>query len=490
MNRNSRLYPLVCLITGTIIIAAGIYTLSAGDVVLHVASLIGGGVVTVQGTGLILSAVLKRKTLSKAASGNVLFGGFFNVLSGIFIMMLPKIGYAPIYFVFTAYIFVNALIKIIDYVIDRRDNVPGRLKELLLFVFFIVFGILMVFVPGMGERSFLVVAGIYCILYGAFLLSDFVFQCLPEKIRRKFTGKMTLPMPALLSTLLPFLNLKSRRRKNILDPENAKKELLTFYPAGKETDEAPDMEVMIHVSEKGLGTLGHCDLCFEGEVLSYGSYDLDSVSMFGGVGDGIFIAAKKEPYVRFYVTATPREIYSYGFRLNDKQKQAVKEEIAKIKEMVYPWEPPLSNMIKENPAAKGESVFDWGSKMWNCTGSNFYKFKSGKMKTYFAVTSNCVMMVDGIVRKACADTTAPRTVLTPGVYYDYLEHLLAMVGSPVFCRNIYNAESTSDWHYTPRIPYSSPELEKMTETEANHRAKKQKADKKEKNAKITGKKCS
>ena len=78
MNRNSKLYPLVCLITGAIIIAAGIYTLSAGDVILHVASLIGGGVVTVQGAGLILSAILKRKNLSKAAMGNVLFGGFFN----------------------------------------------------------------------------------------------------------------------------------------------------------------------------------------------------------------------------------------------------------------------------------------------------------------------------------------------------------------------------------------------------------------------------
>ncbi len=217
MNRNSKLYPLVCLITGAIIIAAGIYTLSAGDVILHVASLIGGGVVTVQGAGLILSAILKRKNLSKAAMGNVLFGGFFNALSGIFIMMLPQFGYAPIYFVFTAYIFVNALIKIVDYVIDRRDNVPGRLKELLLFIFFIVFGILMVFVPGMGKRSFLVVAGIYCVLYGAFLLSDFIFQCLPEEIRKKFTGKMTLPMPALLSTLMPFMNLKTRRKKRTFD---------------------------------------------------------------------------------------------------------------------------------------------------------------------------------------------------------------------------------------------------------------------------------
>lgn len=321
------------------------------------------------------------------------------------------------------------------------------------------------------------VAGIYCIIYGAFQLSDFVFQCLPENIRNKISGKMTLPMPVLLSTLLPFLNMKSRHRKNMLDPKNAENELKPFFPAGKESSEPPDMEVMIHVGEKGLGTFGHCDICFEGEVISYGSYDLDSVELFGGVGDGILIIAKKESYIRFYVTATPREIYSYGFRLSEEQKQAVREEIAKIKEDVYPWEPPLSDIVKENPEVKGECVYDWGSKVWNCTGADFYKFKSGKLKTYFAVTSNCVMMVDGIVRKACSDTTAPRTVLTPGVYYDYLEHLLAMVGSPVFCRTIFNIKSTDGWYYTPRVAYSSPELEKMTETEANNRAKRQKTDK-------------
>lgn len=138
--------------------------------------------------------------------------------------------------------------------------------------------------------------------------------------------------------------------------------------------------------------------------------------------------------------------------------------------MSYPWETPLQQVYKNDPSAKGEAVFDWGSKMWNCTGSDFYKFKSGKMKTYFVVTSNCVMMADKIVRKACTDIPLQKGVLTPGSYYDYLEHLLAMVGSPVFCRTVYDRESTAGWSYTPRIAYSSPELESMTETEANRRA--------------------
>lgn len=154
MNKKSKLYPLLCLITGVIIIAAGIYTLSAGDVVLQVASLIGGGVVTLHGAGRVLTALLKRKTVSKEAWLNILFGGFFNILAGIFILILPIFNYAPIYIVFTAYILINALIKIVDYHLGRRNNVPGRLKEFLLFVFFIVFGVLMVFVPEMGKRGF------------------------------------------------------------------------------------------------------------------------------------------------------------------------------------------------------------------------------------------------------------------------------------------------------------------------------------------------
>ena len=45
-----------------------------------------------------------------------------------------------------------------------------------------------------------------------------------------------------------------------------------------------------------------------------------------------------------------------------------------------------------------------------------------------------------------------------------------MPDSPVFCRTLYNKESTRHWSYTPRIPYSSPEMEIITEAEANRRA--------------------
>ena len=470
MRFNAKFYPLICLIVGLAIIAAGIFTLAAGKVVFAVACYIGGAVAIAQGFMQGVSAFARKKTLTKSAFGSLIASSLFNLLVGIGILLIPLLKMVPVYVVFTAYILVNALIKLVDYNIDRRDGVPGRLKELLLFLFFLVFGVLMVFVPGIGETGFRMVAGIYCILYGIFLLSDFVFQCLPQSVRRRFNHKMSLPMPLLLSSLRPFVRLKARQRENILSPRQTRLEPEPYFPHGKETDVPPDMEVMIHVSARGLGIMGHCDLCFEGEILSYGSYDLTSTTLFGGVGDGIFVVGKKEPYIRFYVTATPREIYGYGFRLNEEQKQAVREEIALLKSMAYPWETPLQQILRHEPDAAGESVQDWGSKMWNCTGSDFFKFRSGKMKTYFVLTSNCVMMADRRVRRACSDTTAPRNVYTPGGYYDYLEHLLAMNNSPVFCRRVYSKESTVGWKYVPRAAYSDPSMEMMSETEANRRA--------------------
>lgn len=468
---SSKFYPIVCLVMGLLIVGAGVLTLTAGMVVIEAACYLIAAVAFLHGVFLFLSAAAKRKKLSKSAKGSIYITAVYNIMAGVMAVLLPKFKLVPIYFIYTVYVFVNAAINFVDYLIDRRDNVPGRYREFLNFLAFTVFGILLIFVPEMGKNGFNVVVGVYAIVYGAFQLWDFVFQCLPSSVKNRITGKLSLPLPVMITTLMPFMNMKSREVKNILDPQKAENELKTYFPKGKETDVPPDMEVMIHVSSHGHGIMGHCDIVFEGQVYSYASYDLTSVALFGGIGDGIFVKGKKEPYVRFYVSSSPREIFGYGFRLNEKQKQAVREEIAELEKMIYPWETPLQQLAKNDPNAKGEDVCDWGSKLWNCTGADFYKFKSGKLKTYFVVTSNCVMMADRIIRRACSDNIVNATsVLTPGAYYDYLEHLLAMPDSPVFCRTLYNKESTRHWSYTPRIPYSSPEMEIITEAEANRRA--------------------
>ena len=51
-----------------------------------------------------------------------------------------------------------------------------------------------------------------------------------------------------------------------------------------------DLEIFVHTAETSLfSAIGHVDLCYQGRVISYGNYDPSSETLFGMVGDGVFI---------------------------------------------------------------------------------------------------------------------------------------------------------------------------------------------------------
>ena len=35
--------------------------------------------------------------------------------------------------------------------------------------------------------------------------------------------------------------------------------------------------------------MGHVDICYQGQVISYGSYDPHSERLFGTIGDGVYL---------------------------------------------------------------------------------------------------------------------------------------------------------------------------------------------------------
>ena len=55
------------------------------------------------------------------------------------------------------------------------------------------------------------------------------------------------------------------------------------------------------------------------------------------------------------------------------------------------------------------------------TGAQFYKFKSGKFKTYFVMGTNCVLLADEIIGKTGSDVIDMNGIIAPGTYQDYLE---------------------------------------------------------------------
>ena len=49
------------------------------------------------------------------------------------------------------------------------------------------------------------------------------------------------------------------------------------------------------------------------------------------------------------------------------------------------------------------------------------KFSSSEFKTYFVLSTNCVLLADSIVGKAGTDILSPQGFIVPGTYQDYLD---------------------------------------------------------------------
>lgn len=59
-------------------------------------------------------------------------------------------------------------------------------------------------------------------------------------------------------------------------------------------------------------------------------------------------------------------------------------------------------------------------------GASAYKFSSGKFKTYFVMTTNCVQLVDDVVGATGLDILDNHGFLTPGAYHVYLDKEIAV----------------------------------------------------------------
>ena len=64
-------------------------------------------------------------------------------------------------------------------------------------------------------------------------------------------------------------------------------------------------------------------------------------------------------------------------------------------------------------------------------------FKSGKFKTYFVMTTNCVLLAESIVCQAGTDILNLTGIISPGTFYDYLDREFLRPGSMVISREAY-----------------------------------------------------
>lgn len=447
-------YHLICLLFGMGLIAVGIIVLAQGSVALSYAAYIGGGVIFVHGAVTLVQVFAKRKTAVHGQLRSLILSGSLNIATGVLVFLLPYFAVKLVFIFFTLYGLLNALVKLIDFDLDLRDKSRCAWQDMGFFLLFFSFTVLMIFLPEMGERAFLIIAGVYLILYGASEIYDFIIAMIPQQRKNRIRRRIRISIPMLLTSFKPLFALHKQKRKEILEPDGETPKLETVYAEGKEELGPPDIEVLIHVSDNGVGKMGHCDLFFDGQVYSYGSYDVKTIRLFGGLGDGIFFTADKERYIRYAVCNYHKTIFGYGLHLTEEQKEQIRSEITKLRSNTIRWECPLERALKTNPAATQKDAPDFGSALWNATAAEFYKFRDGKFKTYFVLTSNCVLLADQLLAPAGVDIIALDGMMSPGSYYDYLDGQLARKESNVICKTVYNSETTAEWsEKKPLVPF-------------------------------------
>lgn len=142
----------------------------------------------------------------------------------------------------------------------------------------------------------------------------------------------------------------------------------------------------------------------------------------------------KDKYIKFCTGYAKKTLFSYGLKLNDEQKKNIEKNINGLKENLIEWKPPV---VFEKDENKTKEYNDYASILYKATGAKFYKFKSGKFKTYFGLNTNCVLLADTVIGNSGIDVLTLGGIITPGTYYEYLRNEFVKRNSIVVSQNIY-----------------------------------------------------
>lgn len=369
---------------------------------------------------LIINGLHELGVFIKRRLKGDLFNIVINLVTGVFIIVYTTIPIRLLFAIFAIYITLNGVIKFISYLNYKKDKVDRRFPVLCGAMIMMLYGLALLLGRYVDANAMMIFIGGYGLFLGINYIIDGVFTAVPQQHKDSLKRRIRIPVPIFISALIP---------KVMMDYIN---ERLAVEPKEKFIDDQvySNVEIFIHVSPDGFGTIGHCDICIDDNVISYGNYDCDSIRLCESIGDGVIFIAPRESYIPFCIEVDRKTIFSYGVRLTKKQLESIKTEIKKIFENTYRWYPRLYK--------NKDDCNDYASKLYLRTNTKFYKFNKGRFKTYFVLGSNCVKLAETIMGKAGMDIIDLNGIISPGTYQSYLEKEYQRVNGAIITKNIYN----------------------------------------------------
>lgn len=344
----------------------------------------------------------------------------------------------PLYF---AAIFVGiyqlftALINFITFYLYRKDGVQPRIRYLIDGIWLSLLGSASLFVSGTQLVVQTIVIGGYLILYGLTNLRDgFLFEEAIEQQSLKRHVRLTLPL--FLAALVPWMTLE---KVNNYLADNKDQTAQSVYNSQKNITETPILEIFVHVGEEGFGAVGHVDLSYKGQVYGYGSYDVLSERLGGAIGDGVLFKAERQAYIDF-CNQEGMTMLGYQLSLRPEQEEAIETRLAEIDNLLLSWNPSPEKVSK---TADGQPIEMYAYRMKEAIHAELFKFRKSKFKTYFVLSTNCVLLADSVIGQAGTDILGMRGFIAPGTYQSYLDQEFEKPHSLVVAKNIYYRKEKS-----------------------------------------------
>ncbi|MCY7098552.1 DUF308 domain-containing protein [Streptococcus oralis] len=360
---------------------------------------------------------------------------------GVALVKLLVLGYllgsnlatdVPIYIlalVIGVYQIFHASINLVTYVLYRKNKIRPRFRLLL-------DGLVLVFLGGTsllsstGNSVFqLFVLGAYFFLYGVSNIRDgFLFE---EEIgKNHLKRRVRMSLPIVLAALIPASTL-AKINKFMQENADEREDIhLGIVKSGK----TAELEIFVHTAETSLfSAIGHVDICYQGRVISYGNYDPSSETLFGMVGDGVLYFCDRDKYIDLCKRESQKTLFGYGIDLTPEMEKAVQKKLAELKQLTIPWEPSADKIM----TGDGKEDYTYAYKIRHETDGELYKFIKSKFKSYFVLSTNCVLLADTIVGQAGTDILSPKGFIAPGTYQAYLNREFEKPNSIVVSKHVY-----------------------------------------------------
>lgn len=359
-----------------------------------------------------------------------------NLIFALILSLIPSIPLAMLSLTFAMYMLSNFAIKFICFFVFRNNDSKESIKSLLMALLYLIISLPLLFAPIKNLEITLIIIGTYFIMLGIYIILEQIMTLIPKEKKRKLKRRIRVTIPVIIEAIIPYTLLKEIN--NILNEED-KKQVLT--PINK-ANEKPDMEVYVHVSNRGFNRFGHVDLCYKGKIIAYGNYDDESYHFFNMMGDGVvFDTTSKEKYIDFCIEHSKKTLFGFGIKLTDKQKVNIEKYIDKLYSNLVEWDPPYLRDYLLDKNIKKEDYTDYASCLYKKTKANFYKFNSGKFKTFFVLGTNCCFLADSIIGKSGIDLLKINGLITPGTYYEFLNREFFKKNSIVISKTVYNKDT-------------------------------------------------